>query len=98
MLLRIVTLTLLLLTMLAAGPAVAQGRHSGRYHSRHHPRYHSRTYHDFRPRSQFYYRNPYQWEAEKNYFRNRSRGRGFYGGYYESYFFGYGGVRRHIRP
>jgi hypothetical protein len=86
-----VTLTFVLLTALAA-PAMAQGRHGLSSL----PQYRSQAYHSHRHRSQFQYRNPYQWQAEKNYLRHRSLDARFYGGYYESYFFGYGAGQRYV--
>jgi hypothetical protein len=92
---KLVTSTLLLLAMLTAVPAMAQGRYRGNFHpqyqARTFPQYRHRTSYGYGRRSHFHYRNPYQWEAEKNYLRNRSRLPGLQGGYYESYFFGYGG-------
>ena len=87
--LRLLTIAVLLLAALAAAPALARGSR-GRVNPHFRAQPNQRVY----LRSRFIYRDPYQWEAQKNLLRYRSRPYGYYGGYYESFY--YGGGQRFI--
>ncbi len=74
MLRSLIAATVLVVATLTAGSAMGYDRYSGRSHRsyRSYPSYHHH-HQQHQHRSHFQYRDPYQWDAHRNYMRHQSR-------------------------